>query len=110
MNTICNFFAALILAGLTCLPWMAHAQAQGEAIGYVKTVKGDAWITTASQRVKAEPSTPVLLGSQLKTAPGATLGVTFKDNTVMSFGPDTELTVTSTSTRQPRGNSSSVHV
>ena len=34
-----------------------------------------------------------MLGSLLKTAPKATLGVTFKDNTVMSFGPDTELTV-----------------
>jgi hypothetical protein len=34
-----------------------------------------------------------MIGSQLKTQPDATLGVTFKDNTLMSFGPDTELTV-----------------
>ena len=33
------------------------------------------------------------IGSQIKTAPGGSLGVTFKDNTVMSFGPDTEMTV-----------------
>ncbi|OGB31870.1 MAG: hypothetical protein A3F78_03955 [Burkholderiales bacterium RIFCSPLOWO2_12_FULL_61_40] len=64
-----------------------------EAVGYVKTVAGEAWVTTAGQRVQAAPGTAVLLGSQLKTAAQASLGVTFKDNTVMSFGPDTELTV-----------------
>lgn len=91
MNTVRNFLGALVVWGLAFVPLAAHAQT--EPIGYVKTVKGDAWITTAGQRVKAAPGTPVLLGSQLKTAPAATLGVTFKDNTVMSFGPDTELTV-----------------
>ena len=64
-----------------------------EAVGYVKTVAGDAWVTTLGQRVQAAPGTAVRVGSQLKTAAKASLGVTFKDNTVMSFGPDTELTV-----------------
>lgn len=64
-----------------------------EAVGYVKTVTGEAWVTTAGQRVQAAPGIAVLIGSQLKTMAKASLGVTFKDNTVMSFGPDTELTV-----------------
>lgn len=68
-------------------------QAQTDAIGYVKTVTGEAWVTTAGQRVQATPGTAVLLGSQLKTLAQASLGVTFRDNTVMAFGPDTELTV-----------------
>ena len=69
------------------------ALAQAETIGHVKTVKGEAWVTTAGQRVKAQPGTPVALGSQLKTAADASLGVTFKDNTRMAFGPDTEMVV-----------------
>lgn len=76
---------------LAALPLASHAQT--DAIGYVKTVTGDAWVTTAGQRVQAKPGTAVMLGSQLKTQPLATLGITFKDNTVMAFGPDTELTV-----------------
>lgn len=64
-----------------------------EAVAYVKTVAGEAWVTTAGQRVQAAPGTAVRIGSQLKTMAKASLGVTFKDNTVMSFGPDTELTV-----------------
>lgn len=69
------------------------AQTASAAVGYVKTVSGEAWVTTDGQRVKAVPGTGVQIGSQLKTLSQASLGVTFKDNTVMSFGPDTELTV-----------------
>lgn len=91
MRNSLNLRGTLLAASLALLPFMAHAQT--EPIGFVKTVTGEAWITTAGQRAKAQPGSPVLLGSQLKTATTGTLGVTFKDNTVMSFGPDTELTV-----------------
>jgi hypothetical protein len=67
--------------------------AQAEPIGFVKTAKGNATVVTAGQSVKAQPGTPIQQGSVLKTASQSSLGVTFKDNTVMSFGPDTELTV-----------------
>ena len=82
---------ALLAAILIGLPGAAMAQAT--PIGYVKTVSGESWVTTAGQRVKAAPGVPIQTGSQLKTEANATLGVTFRDNTVMSFGPDTEMTV-----------------
>lgn len=85
-----------LTAGLAAMALAVTASAQttpAAPIGYVKTVTGEAWVSTAGQRSKAAPGTPVLLGSQLKTLANASLGVTFKDNTVMSFGPDTELTV-----------------
>jgi hypothetical protein len=69
------------------------ASAQEAAIGYVKTVSGEATVTTAGKQAKAEAGTPVLVGSVLRTGAKGTLGVTFKDETVMSFGPNTELTV-----------------
>ena len=47
----------------------------------------------AQHQVAAQLGTPLFLGSQLKTGHKGSLGVTFKDDTVMSFGPDTELTV-----------------
>jgi len=69
------------------------AHAQDAAIGYVKTVSGEATVTTGGKQAKAEAGTPVLVGSVLRTGAKGTLGVTFKDETVMSFGPNTELTV-----------------
>ncbi|WP_412480303.1 FecR domain-containing protein [Azonexus sp. IMCC34839] len=69
------------------------ALADETPIGYVKTVSGEATVSTAGKSVKAQPGTPVAQGSVLKTAAKSSMGVTFKDETVMSFGPDTELTV-----------------
>jgi hypothetical protein len=63
------------------------------AIGYVKTVTGEATVSTGKDRVVARAGTPVYTGSRLKTGHQSSLGVTFKDDTVMSFGPDTELAV-----------------
>lgn len=81
--------AAVLLFSLLAL----SARADEPVIGYVKTVKGEASVVTAGKAVKAAPGTPILAGSILKTGANAALGVTFKDNTVMSFGPDTELSV-----------------
>ena len=82
--------SGLILMGASS--W-ATAQSAPEPVGYVKTVTGEAFVVTASQSVKAQPGTAVLLGSLLKTSKASSMGVTFKDNTLMSFGPDTEMTV-----------------
>lgn len=82
-----RFFFCLLLS--FSLPAMAEAP----AIGYVKTVKGDAMVISGAQQTKAAVGTPVVAGSKLKTGANGSLGVTFKDNTVMSIGPNTELTV-----------------
>lgn len=84
---------ALAAGILAVMATSASAQTTPTPVGYVKTVTGQAWITTAGQRLPAAPGTAIMVGSQLKTQADATLGVTFKDNTLMSFGPDTELTV-----------------
>jgi hypothetical protein len=67
--------------------------AEQPVIGYVKTVKGDAMVISEGQQAKAAVGTPVMSGSKLKTGSSGSMGVTFKDNTVMSIGPNTELTV-----------------
>jgi hypothetical protein len=73
-------------------------------VGYVKTVKGEATVTTAGQTVKAAVGTPLQAGSIIRTGTNASLGVTFKDNTVMSFGPDTELSVDDYAYAPNKGN------
>ncbi len=79
---------AFVLILALALPGQA-----GEIIGFVKTVSGSAAVVDAGKAVPAKVGTPIKMGNTLQTGPGASLGVTFKDNTVMSFGPDTELTV-----------------
>ena len=88
-----HFKTFLLATCLAAASFGTGAQTAPAPVGYVKAVTGEAWITTAGQRTQAAPGTPVLVGSQIRTQPGATLGLTFKDNTVVSFGPDTDFTV-----------------
>ncbi|GAB4213310.1 MAG: hypothetical protein Fur007_07230 [Rhodoferax sp.] len=81
---------ALLAVGISCA---FNVCAAPDPVARVKTVQGDAWVITGSARVKAEPGTPVFEGSQLKTGSPGSLGISFKDDTLMSFGPDTELVV-----------------
>lgn len=80
---------ALLLAAFST----GAAWASTEPVGFVKTASGQAEIVTAGQAVAAKAGTPVFQGSSLRTGASSSLGVTFRDNTVMSFGPETELTV-----------------
>lgn len=83
---------AAACAGLAL--WMGAAMAsEGSPVGYVKNVKGTATVTTNGQAIDAQPGTPLHQGSVLKTGAQSSMGVTFKDNTLMSFGPNTLLTV-----------------
>ena len=78
---------------LICATLATPAWSEETAIGYVKTAVGDTSIVNGGVTVRAEAGTPILLGSTLKTGAKSSMGVTFKDETVMSFGPDTEITV-----------------
>lgn len=81
--------AAVVLACVIA----GTAFADNAPVGYVKTASGDASVVSAGTQVKAQPGTPVHQGSILRTGSQSSLGVTFRDETVMSFGPNTELTV-----------------
>jgi hypothetical protein len=79
---------------LVAVLWMVSAAVYAEdVIGFVKTISGTAAVVTKGKGVKAELGTPVYMNSTLKTASNSAMGVTFKDNTVMSFGANTEMTI-----------------
>jgi hypothetical protein len=77
--------------------WVLFANVAGAQdsppVGHVKNVKGVATVTTHGRTVSAQPGTPLHQGSALKTEAHSSMGITFRDNTLMSFGPNTLLTV-----------------
>ncbi len=91
MKNIRIILTASLSWSLLIMPLICSAQ--NEAIGFVKTVTGEAWVTTAGQRSRVQLGVPIFLGSQLKTSAAAAIGVAFKDNTMVSLGPDTDMTV-----------------
>ena len=66
-------------------------QPTGEVIGSVRTVKGDARIVRAGQRLPAEIGTRLLLHDVLETGASASLGVVLRDETAIALGPGSEL-------------------
>ena len=76
-----------------CLLGAAWHAAASESIGYVKTVTGDSFVISAGKSSKAVAGSPLQVGDTLKTSGNASLGLTLKDNTMMSFGPSTEFTI-----------------
>ena len=75
-----------------CFPVCANAQ--GPPAGYVKTVAGSAFIVRGGDARPAEPGQPLMEGDGLRTGGDGQLGVSMKDETRVSLGPNTELTIT----------------
>ena len=67
------------------------AHAQVPIAGYVKTVSGDATVIRAGQEQPAVLGLGLSSGDSLKTGANGRVGVTLKDDTRLSLGPNTEL-------------------
>jgi hypothetical protein len=69
----------------------APVEAQGQPAGYVKVVKGAATIIRSGAAIPARPGDAVYELDGLRTGSGGHLGVTLKDDTRVSLGPDSEI-------------------
>jgi hypothetical protein len=83
----------LAAAALAALCRATPLFAQDQAAGYVKTVMGTAFIVRAGEPRPAEPGQPILEGDALRTGGDGQLGVSMKDQTRVSLGPNTDLTI-----------------
>lgn len=79
-------FLAVLLAA------SAPAAAQDEdAIGYVKTVEGEAYVQRGETRIALEPGAAVYRSDALETGRDGAIGLTLKDSTRLSMGGSSEL-------------------
>ena len=76
-----------------CLYGIFLNAALADPIGFVKTVTGDSSVLSAGHTLQAMAGSPLQLGDTLKTGANSSLGITLKDNTMMSFGSTTEFTL-----------------
>lgn len=83
------------ILGFTSL-WLLslNAASAEDIIGYVKSLAPQAFIVKDNKSETAQIGSPVFEGSIIKTDAHGSLGLTLKDNTVLSFGPDTEFEIT----------------
>lgn len=85
--TISGFLIAVLFPG------GGSALAEDNAIGYVRKVERPAFVVRQGMRRTADIGHSVYMNDLLTTGETGAMGVTFKDNTMISIGPDTEFVV-----------------
>lgn len=82
-------------AAVTCLVLLlaaASASAQEPAAaGRIKIASGSAFIVRSSGTVRAQPGEDVYQADTLKTGSDGRMGITLKDDTRLSLGPNSEI-------------------
>lgn len=74
---------------------LAHPamSAESQVIGVVKTVKATASVTRGQQTIPATVGTKLLLNDTLQTGADSSLGLIFRDDSVLSMGPNSRVTL-----------------
>lgn len=78
---------------LAVLAINAAPAAGGEAAGTIKTSKGEVSIERAGARIPAAVGTPVEVADRIRTGADGAVGLTLRDNTLLSAGPNSLLTL-----------------
>ena len=79
---------SLLLMGIVLACTTAFA---GEIAGQVKTLKGSASIERSGERIPANIGFPILASDRIVTTSGSSIGITLRDNTMLTAGPDSVL-------------------
>ncbi|MFK7943285.1 MAG: FecR domain-containing protein [Paracoccaceae bacterium] len=91
---------AAILGILLLLTGVASNASAAERIGQVKVASGDVTIERDGQKIAVETGTELFEQDVILTGPESAVGMTFSDNSRMSLGPDSSLTLVSYSYQQ----------
>jgi hypothetical protein len=93
--------AWVVVCAVSLMPGLVHAQATSSAptapasslVAFVKTVTPEAEVLVDGKAFRASPGMPLQSGFRVRTGANGSLGVAFRDDTMMSFGPNTEFVV-----------------
>ena len=92
-----SFFARAGRAGVICaavlLAGTGWAQAQQDQVALVKVVDGKAFALRADQRSELDVGSPIFVEDVVETEAG-TVGLTFKDGSRISIGPNSRVQFT----------------
>ena len=100
-----------MIGALVLVAGFAQAAFAGD-VGQIKTAKGGAVIVRAGQEIAAAPGTALQQADRVVTKADGAVGITFKDNSLLSLGPDSMLDISHFSFEaagQPDGLEATLH-
>ena len=83
--------AAMVLLS-TAPGWAAPADVSG-AIGSIQKANGTAAVIRQGQTIPAQPGLKIRMNDTLRTGADGSIGVVFQDETLLSLGPETLLSI-----------------
>jgi hypothetical protein len=86
-----SFLALFLAAGLLVL--LSTSTIASETIGIIKSVSGDAYLTNTTSAIKAVPNMRLNQGDSIRTGPNSNAGLIFEDDTVVSLGSNSEMSI-----------------
>lgn len=84
-------YRLLLCASLAAL--VAFSVQAGEVAGMIKTSKGQVSIERNGQKMVAVVGTPVEVADKVRTSSDGAVGVTLRDNTLLSAGPNSLIVI-----------------
>jgi hypothetical protein len=83
----------ILLLNAVLFIWSSWSQAMELPVGSIKTAKGTVVILRQHQTIPARVGEKIYKKDSFKTGPEGSLGMIFKDDTLLSLGPNTEVTI-----------------
>jgi hypothetical protein len=83
--------ASVVLGLGLCLLAASGWAADGETIGSIKNLQGQAFVVRDQQTLPAQVGMRLAKSDALRTGPDGSLGVILRDDTLFSLGPNTEI-------------------
>lgn len=90
MHTASISARIVLMLGFLAVSELTLAGRISEPVGFIMKVQGPATVTSRGQTIEARVGQAVIPGAILRTGAQGGMGVTLRDSTVMSFGPNSE--------------------
>ena len=86
------------LSGILCFSFFLFAgslqcMAQVDPVGIVKSVSGEVFLTSSQSTTRATPNMLINQGDSIKTGTKSSIGLIFTDDSVVSLGPNSEMSI-----------------
>ena len=83
----------MLLAGVIAAAGATAAAAEEPVIGTVKVARGGVSVLRGGQKLAAMPGTGLQVADRVVTAADGAVGITLRDNTLLSAGPNSSLSL-----------------
>ncbi len=88
-----SFFTPFILFLISSFLFPHLSFSDNSFVGSIKTIKGECMVITKETTRTAVAGERLLTGDILKTGPNGAMGVIFRDDTMLSLGPGSDLEI-----------------